>query len=103
MLGDFVVPAGIAIDALLGNDAIYVAPALPSTLIATTKSSESHDFIWAVERERFAVTPATKAVEGRDYFGVRDAALLQLLNDWLSGAGTETPAPSQRRLGVVKR
>lgn len=101
ILGNFAVPAGVAVDALTGNDFVYVAPFAPPALISANLSV--HDQIFGEQNSR--VLDDTNDLAGSNSFAqpnsvLHSEALLQLLTAWQAESEADEFSP---RLRSVRR
>lgn len=93
LLGTFARPASIAIDGMSGHDYVYVDPAAPAAVIATTdEPTTAEDVIFTGDNARLVASPAvavTATMNSTPSLSLHDLALLHLL-DQLRGSTEET-------------
>ncbi len=96
LLGDFAAPAGIAVDALTGNDFVYVAPFAPPALISANLSV--HDQIFGEQNSR--VIDDTNDFADSNLVAqsgvLHSEALLQLLTAWQAESEADEFSPRPR-------
>jgi hypothetical protein len=101
VLGTFAAPQGLAINALTGNDFIYVAPNSPAAVIAASINHD--DLIFAGDNTLLveAAAQTELAAAPANQLSPHDLALLQLLAGWHDSQPDNGP-PSPRT-GVRRR
>jgi hypothetical protein len=102
ILGTFPRPESIAIDGLAGHDYIYVDPAAPAAIIATTSEpAAAEDLIFTGDNVQLVASPTVSPVNSATGSGsgmsLHDLALLHLL-DQLSGIGESSSSG-----GILRR
>jgi hypothetical protein len=90
IVGDFAVPAGIAVDALTGNDFVYVAPFAPPAVVSANLSI--HDQIFGEQNSKVINNSSESAdpdLSAQPRAGIHTEALLQLLTAWQADFDTD--------------
>lgn len=105
LLGTFAAPQGVSINALAGNDFIYVAPTAPASIIAAEFNSD--DLIFTGDNSLLVESSSSSDQDEHPatahQLNSQDLALLQLLANWHTEHTENLSAANPSRTLAVRR